>query len=115
MDRFPREAWESELQAAQRWLAAGDFASAFHHLERAHILGQRSTRAHVRVHWEMLRIGCSRSDWREVFGQISRLVAATLFSRLWVPEGNTGGANVSAFKPMPIPADLLRLLRDSRN
>jgi len=24
----------------------------------------------------------------------------------WVPIGNTGGANVSALKPMPIPADL---------
>jgi hypothetical protein len=37
-------------------------------------------------------------------------MAAALFSRIWVPEGNTGGANVSAIQPMPIPADLRDLL-----
>jgi hypothetical protein len=37
-------------------------------------------------------------------------LAAALFSRLWVPVGNTGGANVSAFRPMPVPEDLQRLL-----
>lgn len=24
----------------------------------------------------------------------------------WIPIGNTGGADVSALKPMPVPADL---------
>ena len=39
-------------------------------------------------------------------------MAALLFSRLWVPLGNTGGANVSAFKPMAISEDLAVLLRE---
>ena len=30
----------------------------------------------------------------------------------WVPKGNTGGANVSALKPMPLPSDLSELLQD---
>ena len=108
-----RHAYEEELLAARRHAAAGDWSSAFSRLERAHILGQRSTRAHVRVHGEMLRIGWRRRDTREVLGQITRLLAALLFSRIWVPRGNTGGANVSAFAPMDIPEDLRRLLDDA--
>jgi hypothetical protein len=105
-----RTAYEEELLAARRDLAGGDWSSAFSRLERAHVLGQRSTRAHVRAHWAMLRIGWHRRDTREVLGQISRLLGALLFSRIWVPVGNTGGANVSAFATMPIPEDLRRLL-----
>jgi hypothetical protein len=41
------------------------------------------------------------------------MVAAAIFSCLWVPAGNTGRANVSATKPMPIPDDLRRLLEIS--
>ena len=52
-------------------------------------------------------------DRREVFGQLKRMVAAAIFSRLWVPPGNTGRANVSAVEPMPIPDDLRRLLEAS--
>ena len=40
-------------------------------------------------------------------GQGLRLLAALLMSRLWVPTGNTGGANVNPLQPMPIP-DALR-------
>jgi hypothetical protein len=54
----------------------------------------------------MLRIGWLRRDSREVVGQLSRIVAAALLTRIWVPEGNTGGANVNATLPMPIPEEL---------
>jgi len=60
----------------------------------------------------MLSVGWARRDARELAGQLSRLVAAALFSRLWVPAGNTGGANVSALRPMPVPDDLRALLDD---
>jgi hypothetical protein len=43
-------------------------------------------------------------------GQMLRLPAALLFSRLWVPLGNTGGANVNAMQPMPLPDDLRAVL-----
>ena len=58
----------------------------------------------------MLKLGASGRDWREVLGQLSRIIAAAVFSRIWVPIGNTGRANVSAMKPMPIPDDLRRIL-----
>lgn len=55
----------------------------------------------------MLRWAVRRRRWREVAGQLLRLLgAATATAFGLVPVGNTGGANVSAFKRMPIPPDL---------
>jgi hypothetical protein len=100
--------WENSRVAA----AAGELDTAFRHLERAHILSQRLTGMHVRTHLAMLALGWRRREAREVLGQLSRTLAAACFSRIWVPLGNTGGANVSAFKPMPVPKDLEAILRD---
>ena len=105
-----RVAVQRELDSAQRARMHGDSARAFAHLERAHILGQRLTVLHVSTHVAMLRLGWSRRDLREVVGQITRILAAALFSRIWVPIGNTGGANVPAMRPMPIPPDLQAIL-----
>lgn len=107
-----RSAFDAELNAATEASMRADTATAFHNLERAHILSQRHTRQHVRVHWLMLKLGASGRDWREVLGQLSRIVAAAVFSRIWVPIGNTGRANVSAMKPMPVPDDLRRILSE---
>ena len=63
----------------------------------------------------MLRLGWARRDFREVRGQLPRIVAAALFSRIWVPFGNTGGANVPAMKPMPIPTELRAILDRDHN
>lgn len=101
-------AYWQELKLATEKEQGGDLPAALAHLERAHILGQRSTLAHVRTHWRMLRVGSRLGDGREVRGQVARLIAALLFSRIWVPIGNNGRANVSAMKPMPIPVDLQR-------
>lgn len=105
-----RVAFEAELQLAAQADAAGDGAQAFRHLERAHILAQRDTLAHVRTHGRMLGWGWRHRDLREVVGQAIRILAAALFSRVWVPVGNTGGARVSAVRPMPVPDDLRALL-----
>lgn len=105
-----KEAFTIELAAARDALARGELDAAFRHLERAHVLGQRHTGSHVLVHWQMLRVGWLHRDPREVFGQLVRIAAALIFSRIWVPVGNTGGANVSAFRPMPVPDDLPRWL-----
>ena len=107
-----RAAYVAEVAAADAAAARGETEAAFRHLERAHILGQRHTSKHVHVHWLMLKLGASVGAWREVLGQASRIVAATVFSRIWVPVGNTGRANVSALKPMPIPDDLRSLLEN---
>lgn len=113
MTRNLRDAYDAELTAARRARAEGNLERAFEHLGRAHILSQRFTWRHVHAHWLMLKLGASIRDWPEVLGQLSRMVAAALFSRFWVPIGNTGRANVSAMKPMPIPDDLRSLLEPS--
>jgi hypothetical protein len=107
-----RAAYVTELAAAEAATAVGNTEIAFHHLERAHILSQRHTLQHVHVHWLMLQLGASMGAWREVLGQLTRIVAAAVFSRIWVPVGNTGRANVSAVKPMPVPGDLRSILED---
>jgi Protein of unknown function (DUF3703) len=110
MMRSLRDAYDAELTAAGRATVEGNVERAFEHLGRAHILSQRFTWRHVHVHWLMLKLGLSVRDWPEVIGQLSRIVAAAVFSRIWVPIGNTGRANVSAMQPMPIPDDLRKLL-----
>jgi hypothetical protein len=103
-------AFNKEMQLAVDARTKSDRVLAFHHYERAHILSQRFTWPHIKSHLGMLHIGYLRRDWREMFGQCVRIVAALIFSKIWVPTGNTGGANVSAMKPMPIPEDLKKLL-----
>ncbi|MEP3890666.1 MAG: DUF3703 domain-containing protein [Hellea sp.] len=103
------KAFETEMTAMKAAHDARDLGLAFHHLERAHILGQRYFKPHIITHWWMLKIGISRRDIKEIFGQILRILAvmpANFFG--WIPIGNSGGANVSALKPMPIPDDLVQ-------
>jgi hypothetical protein len=107
-----REALRRELAASRELELRDSLDAAFAHLERAHILSQRYAFAHAAVHVRMLRLGWKRRSAREVLGQATRTVAALLFSRIWVPVGNTGGANVSALRPMPLPDDLRLLLTD---
>ena len=103
-----RDAWEAELAASRAARSQGRSSEAFSHLERAHVLGQHSVLAHTRVHWLMFIHGVRDRDLREIAGQLPRMLAALTKTLIWVPKGNTGGARVSAFKPMPIPADLRR-------
>lgn len=103
--------YEDELSKAREALETGNVEVCFGHLERAHVLSQRITGRHTHVHWLMLLAGWRQRDWREVIGQVPRMLASILFSRLWVPRGNSGRARVSAFKPMPVPDDLRHLVR----
>lgn len=105
-----------ELAASERAERAGDSPAAFRYLERAHVLGQRSTVQHVRVHLRMLRWGVRNHKAREVLGQFTRVIGAA--TKTWIgliPSGNTGGANVSPFKPMAIPDDLAELIDVARS
>ena len=99
-------AFQRELDAAAIAQTRGEAQAEFAHLERAHILGQRSILAHSIAHWRMFRFGLRHRDVREVFGQVVRMIAALTKSKIWVPVGNTGGANVNPFRPMPVPGDL---------
>ena len=100
----------AELAAAAACESRGDAAAAFAHLERAHVLGQASTLLHVQVHGAMLGWAWRHSQPRELLGQAWRIAGAALKTWLWVPRGNTGGAGVSGFRPMPIPPELQRCI-----
>ena len=97
----------NEMGAARVALDKGDAKGAFARLERAHILGQLRFFDHVVSHVWMLKVALRQRDGREIFGQLLRL-GATVPGHLfgWLPIGNTGGADVSPLKPMPIPSDL---------
>jgi hypothetical protein len=113
--RTLRAAWSDERAAARSARARGDVAGEWKHLERAHILSQPVAGDHVRTHLAMLAYGIRRRAAREIVGQLARLVVAGPGS--WTgryPVGNTGGADVSAFRPMPIPEDLRSILEPSR-
>lgn len=103
-----------ELDAAARHAALHEPATAFRHLERAHVLGQASTVEHVRVHAAMLHWAWRHRQLLEVLGQAWRLAGALLKTWLWVPTGNTGGTGVSGFARMPIPDELQRLIDAAR-
>lgn len=105
-------AFTGALDQARRHYRAQAWAPAFSALERAHVLGQQRIGRHARVHLWMLRVAWKRRDAREMLGQLMRLGLVPLghlTGRL--PLGNTGGADVGAFQPMPIPDELRALLR----
>lgn len=109
-----RAAWTDELDAARRARAAGDRTAEWTHLERAHILSQPMAGVHVRTHVAMFAAAARRHDLHELLGQVFRIVVAAPGSLTGkYPTGNTGGADVSAFAPMPIPSDLQPLLPDT--
>ena len=106
---------DAEVEKAERLVKEDDLDEAFRHLERAHVLGQAITCEHARVHFLMLKIGWKRRDWREIFGQIFRIVGAATKTPVGIyPVGNTGGANVSPFRPMPVAEDLQMILRETK-
>ena len=113
LTRGRREFFEGELARARRARREGRLDEAFACLERAHVIGQYWIGPHLLSHWEMLRVGLLRLDGREIFGQLLRLalvVPGTWLGRL--PDGNTGGANVNAFRKMPVDPELARLLAE---
>ena len=101
---------QAELDAAAR-----DPLNGFAHLERAHVLGQASTREHVRVHWRMLKWAWRHRDAREFFGQTFRISGAATKTFIGlVPTGNTGGTDVSPFRPMPVERELQEIIDRAR-
>jgi hypothetical protein len=103
--------YRTELERAEELELDRDWTSAWRALERAHILSQAHAGPHVQVHLRMLGFAWRRRAWREVLGQLPRILLAAPGSLLGrAPRGNTGGADVGIFTPMPIPADLQRIL-----
>ena len=108
--------WDLEVAAAARAESNADPHLAFGHLERAHVLGQNSTWLHLQTHILIMRWGWRQSSSKEVSGQLFRIFgAATKTAFGLIPAGNTGGANVSPFRRMPVPRDLQTLMSAARS
>ena len=100
-----------EIMEASKSRKEGKPHEEFQYLENAHVLGQESTYWHVLTHILMLSWAFRHRSLKEVFGQCFRIIGAatkTVFGL--VPSGNTGGANVSPFKVMPISTKYSRII-----
>lgn len=102
-----RPYFDAEMQHYRSAFVEGNLQTAWRHLERAHILGQRYPIAHTLVHWEMLKFGIKIKSGKEVVGQLPRLLVGGVKSFVGrVPVGNPGGANVPPLKSFPIAQEL---------
>ena len=106
MQKKLKNAFLTEIEQGMTLYKKSEWNLAFHHFERAHILGQSYIIPHTQSHFWMLKIGFKQRNFREVIGQVTRIIASIIFSKLWVPLGNTGGSNVNPLTPMPVPEDL---------
>lgn len=106
---------EAALALARNKQFQHNKADGFAHSENAHVLGQASTRLHVKVHILMLLWAVRQRNLGEFYGQLFRIIgAATITVFGLVPHGNRGGANVSPFKAMPINPKLERVIEKAR-
>ena len=106
MKKKLKDAFNHEMQLAKIMYAKHDYAQCYFHLERAHILGQRNYISHVFNHYWMFKVGLTQRDFREVSGQVVRMIMSIFSLINLVPLGNTGRARISPIKPMPMPDDL---------
>lgn len=68
-------------------------------LEDAHLLSQPYALPHFMVHWQMFKLAFANKQWREVFGQIPRLLLAMPGSWLGkAPKGNVGSTKMGIFE-----------------
>ena len=105
-----------ELELAAQAKDSGNIVAEFQCLENAHILGQESTYWHVKVHILMFMWACRNFKSKELLGQVFRIVGAvtkTVFGL--VPQGNTGGANVSPFKVMPVKPEYEAIINSAKS
>ncbi len=98
----------SKFKSAQ---AIGDHQASFHHLGRAHVLSQSSPSNHLFIHWLMFRYAIGRKDYKEILGQVLRLLVTIpghLLGR--VPVGNIGWSTVGLIEHLPLPEDLKEVI-----
>ncbi|WP_103070364.1 DUF3703 domain-containing protein [Aquimarina sediminis] len=107
MPKSLKQYYKLELKSYHYEYLIGNLDSAWNHLERAHVLGQKYPFEHSFVHWKMLFYGFKIKSFKEIIGQIPRLLIGGVKSFVGkIPIGNTGGANVPPLKPLPIEKDI---------
>lgn len=107
--------YQEELTKAAVALKKGHYMISWRHLERAHILAQPYPCQHTTVHWRMFLFGIKVKNWKEVMGQIPRLLVGGIKSFVGnIPVGNTGGANVPPLLPMEIAKYLAEIINNTK-
>ncbi|WP_299161349.1 DUF3703 domain-containing protein [uncultured Tenacibaculum sp.] len=101
-----KQEFYNQITLYKKALKNNSFRVSFYHLENAHILGQKHLYRHTLSHIYMLIYGIKTKNIKEILGQITRILASLFFTNIWVPKGNTGGANISPIKPIPIRKEL---------
>lgn len=115
MPKALRPFYQTELTKAAAASQKGHYMISWRHLERAHILGQPYPLQHTTVHWKMLLFGIKLKNWKEVIGQIPRLLIGGIKSFVGnIPVGNTGGSNVPPLQPMEIAKDLAEIINNTK-
>lgn len=105
----------AEIRLSKEREKDGLISHSFRHLENAHVLGQESTKWHVKVHFLMLLWAIRQRNTKECLGQVLRIIGA--FSKTaigLIPHGNTGGSNISPFKTLPIKAEHQILINNAK-
>src|SRR5690606_32429538 len=100
-----------EIHQYKNSWSSRDYKACVYHLGRAHIISQQSPTLHLYVHWMMFWFALSQLDFKEVAGQILRLLVTLprhLIGR--VPKGNIGWSSVGLTQEMEIPEDILELI-----
>jgi len=111
-----KQHYQQELDSYYNALEQHNYDTAWHHLERAHILGQSYPFEHTFSHWLMLKFGLRQKNFKEVIGQLLRLVVGGWKSFIdHVPIGNTGGSDVPPLSRMKLPDDLEKILIQYHN
>lgn len=111
MNRKLAQFFNLEISNYKNAVKAKNLSDAWIFLERAHILGQFHWKEHLLIHFKMLNLALKTFNWREIIGQLPRLLLAapgSLFRS--APRGNVGTSRVGIFVPMPIPEDLIQIL-----
>jgi len=107
MHKNLRKAFDKEIAIAKDFYSRAQYDESFHHLERAHVLGQCYVIPHTKTHVWMLCVGIRTGNLKEIAGQLIRIPGGIVASTLGkVPIGNTGGTNIKLTATLPIPDDL---------
>ena len=101
-----KKEYYNQLIIAKKTLKNNRFKVSFYHLENTHVLGQKHLYRHTLSHCWMFIYGVKTTNIKEMVGQFTRILAAILFTNIWIPKGNTGGSNISPIKPMLIRKEL---------
>lgn len=115
MPRQLKSYFNNEIELYKINLKNCNLELAWKHIERAHVIGQAYPWEHSYAHFKMLQFGIKIKSWKEILGQIPRLLIGGVKSFVGqIPIGNTGGSNIPPLRSMPIPEDIINIFKTNK-